>query len=158
ATSSSASIRPVNVMVAPAARCSTVTVRTGRGCGVAVSDCGEQAESSIKSIKNVIEAVVACTARLATLAWSMHVNMAESSFIEQRHTAPQMDLRGPRSAMFRGRLVQSGPSDLLDLGPSCRPHTHTHTHTHTQRRANAGWSSYNDKGMNFRVRYERQNQ
>src|SRR5262249_42015131 len=89
ATSSSASIRPVKVVDAPASRCSTVAVLTGRGCGAAVSVCGEHAESATSNINT---AKATCTARPLTFACSMHVGMARLFTFgwtdQQQHTAP----------------------------------------------------------------------
>src|SRR5262249_43442902 len=58
-------------------RCSTVTVRTGRGCGAAVSASCEHPESTTSATNIANKGAVACIARFVALAWSMHVAMAK---------------------------------------------------------------------------------
>src|SRR5262249_45742086 len=68
---------PVRVTVAPVARCSTVTVRTGRGCGAAVPASCEHPESTTSATNITNKGAVACIAPFVALAWSMHVAMVK---------------------------------------------------------------------------------
>src|SRR5215475_7818885 len=72
-TSSSASILPVKVSCVPALLFSTVTVRTGRTAGAAVSVSRWQAVNSVGAIRIISPA---CRRRRVLIKWEAHADMA----------------------------------------------------------------------------------